>query len=135
MKKLLTATTLVLALAACTDTKKEEKELLQQVIDVHEKVMEHDDKAINVRMKLDTLIAKADSLKLDKIQGDKLREAVIKADADMSHWMKDFNADLSGKQHDDVMAYLNGQLREVKRIDSLLVLATSAAQGFVKKTK
>jgi hypothetical protein len=134
MKRLSYTCLVIMLLSACANAKKQEADLQKQVMDVHEKVMADDEKAMISKMKLDTIIHKADSLKTDKVIPTSLSGKLTVADDKMSDWMKNFNADNSGKNHDDVMKYLQSQLIEVKAIDSLLKSATTASNTYLQKT-
>jgi len=63
MKNKLLFAALLLVFTACKDTKKEEKALESQVMDLHEKVMADGETAMKSKMKMDTLILKKDSIK------------------------------------------------------------------------
>ena len=135
MKKILTIAVIALTLSACNDNKKQEKALQQQILDFHDKVMGDDEKAMVNKMKLDTLIHKADSLKTDKQQLSQLSTQLIKADDAMSDWMKGFSLDYTGKSHDEIMTYLQQQQVKVKQVDSVLVDATTASAAYLDKIK
>lgn len=134
MKRLFYTCLAIVCLSACANAKKEEANLQKQLMDVHEKVMADDEKAMISKMKLDTIIRKADSLKTDRAIPTSLNGKLIAADDKMSDWMKNFNADNSGKNHNDVMKYLRAQLTEVKAIDSLLISATAVSNTYLQKT-
>lgn len=85
-------------------------------------------------MKLDTLIKKADSLKIDKPTATALSVKLVSADDAMGDWMKNLNLDNSGKNHDDIMKYWRKQKQQVATIDSLLVSATSQSTTFIQST-
>ncbi|RKR83246.1 hypothetical protein BDD43_3450 [Mucilaginibacter gracilis] len=133
MKKLFYMALVALALTGCANAKKEEKALQKEVLDSHDKVMGDDEKAMINKMKLDTLIQKADSLKIDQQTAKALSAKIVYADDAMSDWMKNLNLDNSGKNHDDIMKYWRSQHTQVKQIDSLLVSATTEADVFIKK--
>ena len=135
MKKILPIAIIALSLTACNDDKKQEKALQQQILDFHDKVMGDDEKAVVNKMKLDTLIHKADSLKTDKQEMSKLSTQLIKADDAMSDWMKGFSLDYTGKSHDQVMTYLQQQEGKVKQVDSMLVGATVASSAYLDQIK
>jgi hypothetical protein len=134
MKKIYYASLFALTLSACANAKKEEKALQKEILDIHEKVMADDEKAVLNKMKLDTLILKADSLKIDKQEAVALNTKLGYADDAMSDWMKKFDPDNSGKNHDDVMKYLKAQRAQVKQIDSLLINATTESATYLQKT-
>jgi PBP1b-binding outer membrane lipoprotein LpoB len=56
MKKIIAATILSFVLFSCTDNKKQEKDLLNEVIKTHDRVMAKDELIMINKMQLDTLI-------------------------------------------------------------------------------
>jgi cell division septal protein FtsQ len=133
MKKIFYMAMVAVALAGCENAKKEEKAIQKEVLDSHDKVMGHDEQAMINKMKLDTLIKKADSLKINKQEALTLSNKLTYADDAMGDWMKKLNLDNSGKNHDDVMKYWHQQQAQVKTIDSLLVSATTEAGAYIQK--
>ena len=133
MNKLLYLALFALVLTGCANAQKEEKAIQKEVIDSHDKIMADDEKAMVNKMKLDTLIRKADSLKIDKQAATTLSNKLGYADDAMSDWMKKLNLDNSGKNHDDIMKYWQQQKVQVKQIDSLLVNAITESAAFIQK--
>lgn len=134
MTKLFYAAAFAIILTGCANAQKEEKALQKEVLDSHDKVMGDAEKATMNKMKLDTLILKADSLKIDKQAATALSTKLTYADDAMSDWMQKLNLDNSGKNHDDIMKYWLGQKAQVKQIDSLLVSATKESSAFIQNT-
>src|SRR5476651_552758 len=93
-------------LSACSDKKKQEKDLQKQVVDFHEKVMNDDDNAMAIKRKIDTVIMAAKTAKTDTNEAHKYSAALMTADDAMGDWMHKFEPDYSGKSHEDVMKYL-----------------------------
>ena len=117
----------MLIFAACKDTKKEEKTLESQLMDMHEKMMGDGETAMKNKLKLDTLILKKDSLKkafpsIDTSAEIKtmrlLSNRITKADDAMSDWMHNYNPDFSNKPHEKVVAYLTQQKNIVTQINA-----------------
>ncbi|HTH82167.1 MAG TPA: hypothetical protein VL490_04495, partial [Mucilaginibacter sp.] len=100
MKKILLAAFVMLALNACTDTKKnDEKNALNEVIKIHDKVMGNDELLMQNKMKLDTLIkSTADTAK--KAQMVAISNKLVNADNFMETWMESFDPEQKGKQHE-----------------------------------
>jgi GTPase involved in cell partitioning and DNA repair len=134
MKKVFYTALLALTLSACADAKKDEKAIQKEVLDYHDKVMDDDHQATINKMKLDTLIHKADSLKTDKQEAMKLSEKLTEASDGMSDWMVKLNLDNSGKNHDDIMKYWKGQKAQVEHIDSLYTIAINESTTYIQKT-
>jgi len=127
---------LSLALTACTDSNKNQETALQKdVLNIHEKVMADDELAMINKMKLDTLIQKAISLKTDSSEVKALREKLNQADEAMSDWMKKFNPDYSGKSHDEIVKYLTDQKTKVNEVDAMLINATKESSEYLAKIK
>jgi len=136
MNKLFYSVILIsLVLSACNDGKKEEKALQQEVLNIHEKVMADDEKAMVNKMKLDTMLQQAKTLKTDSTAIKSIRTKLMFADDAMSFWMSKFNPDYSGKSHDEIMKYLTDQRLKVKRIDSLLVSANGETTDYLQKVR
>lgn len=125
---------LAAVLSGCANAQKEEKAIQKEVLDSHDKIMGDDEKAMINKMKLDTLIQKADSLKINKQDALILSTKLTYADDAMSDWMKKLNLDNSGKNHDAIMNYWRQQQVQVKMVDSLLVSATTESAEFIQKT-
>jgi len=124
-----------IALSACNDNKKQEKDLQKQVVDFHEKVMADDEQAMIKKLKLDTVIMQAKLAKADTTDAHKLSAALVAADDAMGNWMHKFEPDYSGKSHDDVMKYLTDQQTKVKQVDSILIGATKEAAAYLQNIK
>jgi hypothetical protein len=133
MKK--TAITLLVGFTVlgCSDKKAEEKALLNEVIKFHDKVMDADDQVMKNKMQLDTLIKQGDvAIKDSAAYYSKLLNT---ADDAMSDWMHQFNADQTGKSHEDVMAYLDAQKKKVMALDSQFTAAVMGSTKYLSKTK
>lgn len=135
---------LLLIFTSCKDSKKEEKALESQVMDLHEKVMGQGETAMQNKMKLDTLTLKKDSVKevypsLDTSAENKtirdLSSQIIKADDQMSDWMHQYNPDFSGKPHEEIMQYLNQQKKIVTQINAQYNSVIEASNQYLLKYK
>ena len=132
MKHLILPAILLTSLMACKSPRKEELALQDSLLNFHEKVMGDDEKAVMNKMKLDSLILKADSLKADKKQAIKISDDIAKADAAMSDWMAKLDTANFHKEHTAVIAYLTQQQQKVTLIDSMLIKATNEANAYLK---
>ncbi|WP_207420463.1 hypothetical protein [Desertivirga brevis] len=106
------------------------KTIRDEVVSIHDSVMINTEKAYLNKRKLDTLVTRLDSIKkgrpaLDTITEkqtmNKLRSQLEDADDQMSDWMHKFNADVSGKNEDEAVAYFNKEKAKIKAIDSVYV--------------
>lgn len=117
--KMLTFLTIsVILLNACTDTKKQEKDALNEVIKIHDEAMAKDEQAVKNKMLLDSLLK--DKIITDTVQGKAAANALTEADQGMESWMHQFNADYTGKSHEEIMQYLNNQKKQVNQMNQRL---------------
>jgi Mg2+ and Co2+ transporter CorA len=130
MKKSLLALLTGIALAGCTDTKKQEKDLLNQVIAVHDKVMASDEQLMKNKMLLDSLI-KNNSSAINKDTAQVYLKLVDDADNAMSDWMHHFDAENKGKSHQEVMDYLEAQKKLIAKIDTQINTAVTGSTKYI----
>jgi hypothetical protein len=139
MKKLFLAAFAVLALNACTNPKDEEKKALNEIINIHDKVMGNDEHLMQNKMKLDTL-SQPDKFtdKYTPRQKAMMRALSLKlnnADAIMGNWMNKFDPAQNGKPHEEIMAYLAGQKKQVLYVDSVVTVAVRESDDFLSHLK
>jgi hypothetical protein len=134
MKKIISALLLSLVLFSCTDTKKQEKDLFDQVIKVHDRVMGKEELIMNSKMQLDTLLKHNQNAEVTG-KANALTKSLDSADTQMENWMHNFDAENKGKSHDEIMRYLNGQKKEIDSIDSNFNAVLTAASTFIKQNK
>ncbi|MCR8556292.1 hypothetical protein KXD93_01485 [Mucilaginibacter sp. BJC16-A38] len=120
-------------LFACSNKKAEKSAAMDDVMKVHEKVMEVDGKVIANRMKLDTLIktnavAAKDSAVI-------LSKKLSAAEDAMENWMHKFDYEQKGKSDADVISYMNDQKKLILGIDAQLNAAVAESDAYLKKTK
>jgi len=135
MKKTLLITACLFAFG-CTDHKAEEKASLDQVLRIHDKVMQADEQLMKDKMKLDTLLKRSagkDTSGNQQIR--KLESQLVKADAVMENWMHKFDPDFTGKPHEYVMDYLAKQKREITDIDSQMKAAVNTSEAYLNNIK
>jgi hypothetical protein len=108
----------LLGLTACTDTKKQEKDALSSVIKKHDEAMAYDGELMKNKVTLDSLAKTA-----TPAQQPQITAAINKlsaADKDMEDWMHQFNADNTGKSHEEIMQYLAAQQKLIDRVNKQL---------------
>lgn len=134
MKKILAALLLSFIIMGCTDTKKQEQDLLNEVIKVHDRVMGKEELIMTNKMQLDTLIKKNPS---PAIIADATihSKALDSADTRMENWMHNFDAENKGKNHNEIMTYLTDQKKQIDAIDSTFNLTVAASAKFIKQHK
>lgn len=123
----------VLLLSACTDTKQQEKDALNEVIKVHDDAMAKSEKAMKNKMLLDSL-TKTSALK-DTANVASILSNLSTADKAMEDWMHQFNVDYTGKAHEEVMQYLADQQKKVVQVNNRLTTAVSQSDQFLATNK
>ncbi|TSD66861.1 hypothetical protein FFF34_005520 [Inquilinus sp. KBS0705] len=134
MKKIFAAAVLSFVLFSCTDTKKQEQDLLNEVIKVHDQVMAKDELVITNKMQLDTLLKQNKAPDVNMVATG-LTKQLDTADAHMENWMHKFDAENTGKSHDQVMKYLADQKKQIQDIDKELNEAIASSAKFIKENK
>ncbi|MGY4536395.1 hypothetical protein ACVW0P_000802 [Mucilaginibacter sp. UYNi724] len=134
MKKLIAAILLSFVIFSCTDTKKQEKDLFNEVIKVHDRVMGIEELIMINKMQLDTLIKDSISAGVSAAAVTH-NKALDSADTRMENWMHNFDAENKGKSHDQIMTYLTDQKKQIDAIDSTFNVTVAAAATFIKKNK
>ena len=132
MKKLFTVISISILLYSCADTKKQEKDLFDQVIKVHDQVMGKEELIMTNKMQLDTIVKKKPQLTEQAALHSK---ALDSADTRMENWMHNFDAENKGKSHKEIMTYLTGQKKQIDTIDSTFNVVIAAASNFIKQNK
>ncbi|WP_017259233.1 hypothetical protein [Pedobacter arcticus] len=120
---------LTFAFTACNNHKKQQEDLQQSVIAVHDSVMmdmgalmEKKIAANKMLTQLDSLKSKKTSLDTAKVRTDltQVIKELASADDAMMTWMHNFNPDYTGKSHEEVMDYLNDQKLKINAVDSAI---------------
>ncbi|QTE38352.1 hypothetical protein ACRQ5D_25050 [Mucilaginibacter sp. P25] len=130
MKKHLFAAAGIALLLGCTDTKKQEKDLLKQVIAVHDKVMANDEQLMKNKILLDSLIKK-NAPNINKDSAQVYLKLVDDADNAMSDWMHKFDAENKGKSHQEIMDYLEAQKKLISKIDTQINVAVTGSTKYI----
>jgi hypothetical protein len=132
MKKLFAIAAIVIALSACSNDKAQEKALLDDVIKLHDIVMGKDEQLMKNKMKIDTmLITIKDTVAQQPLK--KISTNLVTAEEAMETWMQNFDPEQKGKTHDQIVAYLNGQKKQVTAIDSQINVAISQATQYLNQ--
>ena len=133
MKRILLILLTASALFGCSNKKAEKSAVMDQVMKVHEKVMEVDGQVIANRMKLDTLLK--DNTLAAKDTALQLNKKLTAAEDAMEDWMHKFDYEQKGKSDDEVITYMNDQKKLIMAIDSQLNIAVTESNLYLKKIK
>jgi hypothetical protein len=131
MKKLLIATFIGLALSSCSDNKKQEKDLLDKLLKVHDNVMGNDDALMKNKMQLDSLLKLPAKDTAEKTNMKALALKLQAAEEGMEIWMQKFEPDVTGKSHDEVMKYYTQQKKAILSVDSLMNVAVAESNKYL----
>lgn len=132
MKKLLAIAALALTLGACSNDKAQEKALLDDVIKLHDTVMGKDEKLMKNKMKIDTLLTTIkDTIAQQPLK--KLSANLVTAEEAMETWMQKFDPEQQGKTHDQIVAYLNDQKKQVAAIDSQINVVIKQSTDYLNQ--
>lgn len=119
------------ALFSCNDPKTEEKSTLGSLLKVHDEVMANSEVAMKNKAALDSLtkVYSNDPVKQQDITS--MKNQLTTADEAMETWMHKFNADNSGKSHQEIMGYYAGQRQLLLHVDTLLKLAINQSNKYL----
>jgi hypothetical protein len=131
MKKILLAAFISLALSACSDTKKQEKDLLDNILKVHDKVMGNDEALMKNKMQLDSLLKLPAKDTAEKVNMKALDTKLVAAEEAMETWMHKFEPDVTGKSHDVIIKYYNEQKRGIMSVDSQMNVAITESNKYL----
>lgn len=133
MKKTLLILSACSILFACSNKKAEKSAIMNDVMKIHEKVMEVDGQAIANRMKLDTLIKT--NMVASKDSAVMLSKKLSAAEDAMEDWMHKFDYEQKGKSDADVIAYMNDQKKMITNIDTQLNAVVAESNAYLKNIK
>jgi hypothetical protein len=131
-KQLLAAALGILTLSSCSDPKAKQKALLDDIITMHDKAMDGEDKAQSHKMKLDTMLKTNPAL---KEEGAFIRADLMAADSTMEDWMHKFDPEYKGKSDEEKEKYLNEQKKQLSKVEAQLQAANDKAAKFITKYK
>jgi hypothetical protein len=131
MKKILLAAFISLALGACSDTKKQEKDLLDNILKEHDKVMGNDEALMKNKTQLDSLLKLPAKDTAEKVNMKALDTKLVAAEEAMETWMHKFEPDVTGKSHDVIIKYYNEQKRGIMSVDSQMNVAITESNKYL----
>lgn len=144
MKKIILFLMVLISFTACNNTKEEEEILQANIIETHDVLMLKGETIMANKESLNQILentANANSANesLDNEaffkQVNTLNNNLTKADDAMMTWMNNFNPDFAGKNHTQIMEYLNKQKIEIEKVESLTEKALNNSNMFIKKYK
>lgn len=131
MKKLSIVAFISLSLAACSDNKKQEKDILNNILKVHDKLMGQDETLMKNKMQLDSLLKLPAKDTAEKTNMKAIELKLASAEEAMETWMQKFEPDLSGKSHDEIVKYYNEQKKGIMAVDSQMNIAITESTKYL----
>jgi hypothetical protein len=131
MKKIPTIIFACLFFAACSDGKKQEKEMLNNILKVHDKVMGKDEALMKNKMQLDSLLKLPAKDTAEKATMRAMQLKLTAAEETMETWMQKFEPDLTGKSHDEIIKYYSEQKKSIAGVDSLMNAAVTESTKYL----
>ena len=131
MKKTLIAVFIGLALSACSDGKKQEKDLLNNILKVHDKLMGNDDALMKNKMQLDSLLKLPAKDTAEKANMKAIDMKLAAAEEAMENWMHNFEPDVTNKSHDEIIKYFNDQKKGIMSVDSQMNAAITESTKYL----
>jgi hypothetical protein len=135
MKKLLYAAFIGLALSSCSDTKKQEKDLLDKILKLHDKVMGNDEALMKNKMQLDSLLKQPAKDTAEKVNMKALDIKLQASEETMENWMHNFEPDVTNKSHDEIMKYYSAQQKSIMSVDSQMNVAITESNKYLSNRK
>ena len=123
---------IALFICSCKDNTQQEKNLLNDILKVHDKVMMTDEALVKNKSRVDSL------LKLPGKDTADLRSIDMKLDAaddTMGKWMHQFQTDMTGKSHDEVIKYYTDQKKQIAAVDSMVNVAIAESNKYFSTHK
>jgi hypothetical protein len=131
MKKILIIAFISLILSACSDGKKQEKDLLNNILKVHDKLMGNDDALMKNKMQLDSLLKLPAKDTAEKVNMKAIDMKLASAEEAMENWMHNFEPDVTNKSHDEIMKYYNNQKKGIMSVDSQMNAAITESSKYL----
>jgi hypothetical protein len=133
----------MISLAACSHSENY-KEIRQEVLTDHDKVMMDSEMAFKNKVRLDTLAVRLDSLKKvntsldtlqEKVQINKLRAQLAQADDQMNNWMHQFDAEIGKKSNEEAVSYFKDEKKKVDDLDSIFKVVLKQSGEYIQRFK
>ncbi|QQL50805.1 hypothetical protein [Mucilaginibacter ginkgonis] len=135
----LLTTLFFLACNSAADRKAEEKKIMDSIMTKHEKVMGDEEKLMENKMVIDSLIKTAKFDAADSaVKKTELRaqsKKLTDADEAMDNWMHGFDPNNAKHQGDAKLKYLQEQSQLMNKIDAQITEAVKSSTQFLAKPK
>ena len=126
---------ITLFICSCKDSTQQEKDLLNDILKVLDKVMMKDEALMKNKSRLDSLLKLPAKDTAEKVNMKGIDLKLVAAGEAMENWMRKFQTDMTGKPHDEVMKYFTDQKKQVMAIDSQVNVALSESNKYFSTHK
>src|SRR5579872_5660000 len=103
---------------SCADNTRQENDLRNDILKVHDKVMDKEEILMKNKSRLDSLLKLPAKDTSEKTNMKAVSLKLVAAEQAMEDWMGKFQPDMTVKSHDEVMKYYTDQKKQVTAIDS-----------------
>lgn len=135
MKQILIVALTAMLFYSCADNTQEEKNLLNDILKVHDKVMNKDEVLMKNKSHLDSLLKSKLKDTAEKVNIKAIDLKLVAAEEAMENWMTKFQPDMTGKSHDEVMKYYSDQKKQVAAVDSQVNVAIKESDKYLSNHK
>jgi hypothetical protein len=139
MKKIWILLTSIAILNSCTQSKKNEVEVLEsEVMKIHDEVMPNMGEIMGLKNKLEEKLVALDSTKAGyqgvKQEIDSIAYLLTNADNDMMDWMDEYSADsVKAMQPADAALYLANEKKKINTVKESTLKSIEAAKAYLNK--
>lgn len=132
MKKSSLVLLTILIFTACSGNKKQEGELLKNILKIHDKVMGKDEALMKNKMALDSLLKLPAKDTAEKTNMKAVELKLKAAEEAMEIWMQKFDPDIINKKpHNEIIKYYNEQEKSINSVDSLMDAAVNESTKYL----
>jgi hypothetical protein len=126
---------IALLMFSCKDNTQQEKNLLNDILKVHDEVMMKDEVLLKNKSRLDSLQKLPAKDTAEKVNMKAIDLKLVAAGESMENWMHQFQTDVTGKSHDEVMKYYDEQKKQITAVDSQINVAISESDKYFSTHK
>jgi hypothetical protein len=135
MKRSLLLALTLLFFCSCADNTRQENDLRNDILKVHDKVMDKEEILMKNKSRLDSLLKLPAKDTSEKTNMKAISLKLVAAEQAMEDWMGKFQPDMTGKSHDEVMKYYTDQKKQVTAVDSQVNVVIKESNQYLSTHK
>jgi hypothetical protein len=97
--------------------------------------MGNDEALMKNKMHLDSLLKLPAKDTAEKVNIKAIDTKLLAAEEAMETWMQKFQPDMTGKSHEEIMNYYNGQKKQIMSVDSQINAAITESNKYLADKK